>query len=112
MSGRNWTTKEENELFSELANENSIEQIAVNHNRTYGAIKSRQRHLAAMLFQDGKMSIEEITDKCRMTKKQVMTALERRGLLEPKTKNVETQTDGQHLCALCGHSRVCTCAGL
>jgi hypothetical protein len=107
MSGRSWTTREEEELFNELASEISIEQIAVNHKRTYGAIRARQRHLAAQLFQGGNMRIEEIMEKCRMTKKQVMDTLERRGLLESPTKDVETQTDGQHICTLCGHLQVC-----
>ena len=94
MSGRSWTTKEENEMLQELAEKIGATQIALNHNRTEGAIRSRQRHLAAQLFQGGKLTIEEIMDKCLMNKKQVMRALDRRGLLEPQTKEAFTQTDG------------------
>jgi hypothetical protein len=107
MSGRSWTTKEENEMLRELSEKVCTTQIALNHNRTEGAIRSRQRHLAAQLFQGGNMNIEEIMVKCRMNKKQVLRALERRDITHLNTQEVSTQTDGQHLCALCGHSSVC-----
>ena len=92
MSGRSWSTKEEDEMLQELSTEISIEQIALNHKRTYGAIRARQRHMAAQLFQGGKLDIEEIGKKCRMTKKHVMMALERRGITHTITREAATQT--------------------
>lgn len=93
MSGRSWSTKEEDEILQELATEISIEQIAVNHKRTYGAIRSRQRHMAFQLFQGGKLDIEEIGKKCRLTKKNVMMALERRGITTTREAATQTQED-------------------
>jgi hypothetical protein len=92
MAGRNWTTKEEDEMFQELAENVDITQIALNHRRTEGAIRSRQRHLAAQLFQGGKLDIGKIGEKCRMNKKQVVRALERRGLTPYTTREAATQT--------------------
>ena len=81
-------------MLKELSEKVNITQIALNHNRTEGAIRSRQRHMAAQLFQGGEINIEEIMEKCRLNKKQVMRALERRDITHNNTREAATQTDG------------------
>ena len=108
MSGRSWSTEEENEMFQELSEKVTITQMALNHNRTEGAIRSRQRHMAARLFKSGELNIEEIMEKCRLNKKQVVMALESRAIKcnntreaatqTNNTRETATQTDGEYVC--------------
>jgi hypothetical protein len=81
MAGRPWTLAEEADLREELANGVKVDEIALSHRRTCGAITSRQRHMAVNFYRVG-FSISEICAKCRMTPRAVTTTLQRRGLTE------------------------------
>jgi hypothetical protein len=85
MAGRNWSPAEEAQLLNELANGVKVDDIALSHRRTRGAITSRQRHMAANFYKDG-ISIGEICALCRMTPSAVTRALQRRGLTEQATR--------------------------
>jgi hypothetical protein len=82
MAGRAWKTTEETQLLEELAAGVKLDEISVSHRRTQGAIRSRQRHMAADFYLNG-MNINEISLKCRLTERQVMNALLRRDLIKP-----------------------------
>ena len=91
MAGSSWKPQEEERLLKELADNTKIEQIALNHNRSSGAIQSRRRHLAGVYYEDG-MSIDAIMKKLNLNSTQVHKALKRRGLLD-KYIDVGTQTE-------------------
>jgi hypothetical protein len=96
MSGRSWKPQEEKQLIEELTSGTKIEQIALNHNRSSGAIQSRRRHLAGVYYEDG-MPIDEIMKKLKLNFKQVHRSLERRSLVEGPSnphRDVGTQTEG------------------
>jgi hypothetical protein len=80
MTGRNWTPAEEAQLLVELTNGVKLDEIAISHRRTRGAITSRQRHIAVNFYKDG-ISTSEICTRCRLTQRCVTNALQRRGLL-------------------------------
>ena len=97
MAGSSWKPQEEERLIKELADNIKIQQIALNHNRSSGAIQSRRRHLAGIYYEDG-MSIDAIMKKLNLNSTQVHRALKRRGLLDVGTQtdevlDVGTQTD-------------------
>lgn len=95
MSGGQWRPQEEKQLIEELTSGTKIEQIALNHNRSSGAIHSRQRKLAGTYYVDG-MPIDEIMKKLKLNFKQVHRALERRSLVEGPSnphRDVGTQTE-------------------
>ena len=95
MAGRAWNSHEEARLIDELADGVKIEQIALNHDRSSGAINSRRRKLAGVYYEDG-MSIPEIQKKLRMKYEEINRALQRRELLR-KHKDVGVQTDASPL---------------
>lgn len=49
-AGAPWTQEEEDKLMTALSNNKSINDIAVEHSRTSGAINSRVRQIAVRLF--------------------------------------------------------------
>jgi hypothetical protein len=79
--GKKWTPEEETCLLHEFTTEAKIEEIAVSHGRTNGAITSRARHIAANFYRDG-MSVDEIMKRCRLTKQGLMLTLRNRGLID------------------------------
>jgi hypothetical protein len=85
MSGRAWKSSEEAQLLEELAAGVKLDEISVSHRRTQGAIRSRQRHMAANFYLNG-MNINEIILKCRLTERQVMNALVKRHLITSVTE--------------------------
>jgi hypothetical protein len=96
MSGRSWSSQEEGRLVEELTSGVKIEQIALNHNRSSGAIHSRQRHLVGVYYVDG-LPIDEIMKKLKLNFEQVRRTLERRGLVSGSNnpqRDVGTQTSG------------------
>jgi hypothetical protein len=79
MAGRAWTSGEEAQLLEELSADVKLDKISVSHRRTQGAIRSRQRKMAANFYLNG-MNIDEISLKCRLSTKAVEMALKRRNI--------------------------------
>lgn len=79
MAGRAWTLEEEAQLLEELSAGVKLDEISVSHRRTQGAIRSRQRKMAANFYLNG-MNIDEISLKCRLSTKAVEMALKRRNI--------------------------------
>lgn len=79
--GKKWTNAEDELLLSELATSTKIDEIAVSHGRTNGAVSSRSRRIAAGFYRDG-MSVDEIMKRCRLTKQGLTKTLQNRGLLK------------------------------
>lgn len=79
MAGRPWTSNEEARLLEELSAGVKLDEISVSHRRTQGAIRSRQRKMAANFYLNG-MNINEISLKCRLSAKAVELTLKRRNI--------------------------------
>jgi DNA-directed RNA polymerase specialized sigma24 family protein len=79
MAGRAWTLDEEAQLLEELSAGVKLDEILVSHRRTQGAIRSRQRKMAANFYLNG-MKINEISLKCRLSVKAVEDLLKRRNI--------------------------------
>lgn len=94
MAGRVWTIAEETQLLNEIESGVEVWTICNSHRRTHGAITSRKRKMAACFYEMG-IPITEISRRLAMTEKNVVRALDRRGLLQdqPKTREIATQTD-------------------
>ncbi len=60
--GFRWSDNEELILLDELSNNISINDIAINHNRTMGGIKARIKEISLKMYNNG-ISIEEISKK-------------------------------------------------
>ena len=80
-NGKYWSPEEQNLLLHEFTTEAKIEEIAVSHGRTNGAITSRARHIAAQFYRDG-MSMDEIMKQCRLTRQSLIMTLRNRGLID------------------------------
>jgi hypothetical protein len=79
--GKKWTPEEDALLLRELATTTKIEEIAISHGRTNGAVSSRSRRIASVFYCDG-MSMDEIMKRCRLMKQVLIKTLQRRGLLK------------------------------
>jgi len=79
MAGRAWTLEEEAQLLEELSAGVKLDEISVSHRRTQGAIRSRQRKMAANFYLNG-MNIDEISLKCRLSINAVELTLKRRNI--------------------------------
>jgi hypothetical protein len=79
MAGLPWTSGEEAQLLEELLDDMKLDEISVFHHRTQGAIRSRQRMMAANFYLNG-MKINEISLKCRLSVKAVENTLKRRAI--------------------------------
>lgn len=113
MTGRAWTNEEERRLLNELAQGDRLDAIAISHNRTQGAISSRQRHMAADFYRNG-VSLGEIAARCRMRESEVKRVLFRRKLIDSSSEfvyvirdrndglnfgYVKTQSEAERICA-------------
>jgi hypothetical protein len=62
--GKKWLQEEDEELMRELTDKKTFEEIALNHKRTIGGIKSRVICLILYLqYKDGTKTIEELSSE-------------------------------------------------
>lgn len=93
-----WTQKEELQLIKSITNGNDIGEIAKEHKRTRGAIKSRILHIAMNMVDDGKQ-IQNVCTLLCLTHIEVENAHKHHLLKRMNTKNTtqdknqETQLD-------------------
>ncbi len=69
--GFRWSDNEELILLDELSNNISINDIAINHNRTMGGIKARIKEISLKMYNNG-ISIEEISKKTFLSHNQIL----------------------------------------
>jgi hypothetical protein len=61
-AGNRWTPEEETQLIDALGNNKDVEDIAKDHKRTPGGIRSRMREIAVRMIETDGKSIEEVSD--------------------------------------------------
>jgi hypothetical protein len=66
-SGKKWTDVEEKKLLSSIKTK-KIKEIASEHNRTEGGIRSRLKHIACNMYKNSDMMDSDIEKICRDTK--------------------------------------------
>lgn len=76
--GKAWDDEEIVKLLQSIRKKKSIEDIAIEHERTIGGINSRRRELAADYWFNDKRPIEEIMKFTGLTKEQVEDVIKRR----------------------------------
>ena len=87
-AGKSWTLEEENQLIDSLSTGKEISDIANEHKRTMGGIKSRIRVIAFRMVETDGLTMEEVSAKLRLTPEEIKDALQRRRsrIAQPKTK--------------------------
>jgi hypothetical protein len=75
--GQKWTYDEEILLLEELNNNIDIETIAQKHNRTIGGINARRREMAYKMHLKH-ITMEEIINKTKLDKNQIIETIQRR----------------------------------
>jgi hypothetical protein len=64
--GQKWTFEEEELLLEELSKDIDIKTIAINHNRTEGAIYARQKQMSYEMYLSN-ISYDEISQKIKLS---------------------------------------------
>jgi len=77
--GKKWEKEEEQTLLDELSKNMDIELIAVQHGRTVEGINSRRREISYKLY-NLKFSIEEIINKTKLTRDEILKTIKKRDL--------------------------------
>lgn len=83
--GEKWTPEEEEQLLIELSKNINFEEIANNHNRTVGGIKSRIKYIALNMLVNN-VPIEEIIVKTKLDE-EIIKQLEVKKDYKKETKN-------------------------
>jgi DNA-binding transcriptional regulator YhcF (GntR family) len=82
-----WTNKEEFLLLEELSKNMDIEIIAQTHNRTTGGINARRKELAYKMH-IANDTIEEIMDKTKLKKDQIIEFIHKKQNKSEKCKSI------------------------
>jgi Werner syndrome ATP-dependent helicase len=77
-NGKRWTEDEETKLLKNLKNK-SIPELAIEHKRTEGGIKSRLKEIAYKLHTEGK-TIKEISKTVKISESDLDKIIEKKGL--------------------------------
>lgn len=91
--GNKWTQLEEMLLIDELSENISIDEIAKNHGRTVGGIKSRCKDIAYKLYRQNK-PIEEITTTTKLSETDIINHIKTR---QYKSKILSDKNSQKHL---------------
>lgn len=80
-TGQKWTSEEDDEMLQKILDGVTLDEIAVQHWRTYGGVKNRLLKLLQNMIQDGKLTLDEACAKFKVTPKDLddfrLTNLER-----------------------------------
>ncbi len=78
--GQPWTKEETEQLLKSIQENKSVKIIATEHERTVGAITSRQKLLAIEYYTIEKKSIEDIEKLTGLSKSQIEFTIKKQGL--------------------------------
>mgnify|MGYP006075591895 CR=1 FL=1 len=92
--GNKWTQLEEMLLIDELSENISIDEIAKNHGRTVGGIKSRCKDIAYKLYRQNK-PIEEITMTTKLSETDVINHIKARQYKSKMSIDKKTQNHSE-----------------
>jgi predicted site-specific integrase-resolvase len=95
--GNMWTVKEEQQLIESLSGDKSIDDIAKEHKRTPGGIKSRINFMAVNMLEKKEKSIDDVCAIFRLAKHELEYRQAKFASKKEKAKQVndtdETQID-------------------
>ena len=89
-AGNIWTSEEETKLIEALKDNKNIKDIAKEHKRTSGGIKSRIKELAVRMIETDGSSIDEVCDIFKMTPYEIQAAQTQKRRIATKA---ETELD-------------------
>lgn len=75
--GNRWTPEEETRLIDSLGQGKNIDEIAKDHKRTTGGIKSHMKEIAVRMIENDGKSVEEVCMTLRLTLKDTSRMLKR-----------------------------------
>jgi hypothetical protein len=75
MMGKTWKQDEINKLLASVASKKTIQEIAIEHQRTQGGITSRLKELAANYFINENKSLNEIVTITGLSKEVISDAI-------------------------------------
>ena len=86
--GEAWTSEEETAILSKLAQQISLQDIANEHGRTFGSIKSRLKSIAIEMVQK-QIPFEQIETITSITQKEIEDYLEKKKSYEKKEPQIK-----------------------
>lgn len=92
-AGSKWPPEEEEQLIHSLANGKDIDEIAKEHKRTVGGIRSRMRNIAVSMIENDGKSIEEVCVVLHMTTQDVEDAQKRRNVACNKSSTSKSKVE-------------------
>jgi hypothetical protein len=84
--GSMWTVEEEKQLIESLRNDKSIDDIAKEHKRTTGGIKSRINLMAVNMIDKNEQSIDDVCAMFRLSKHELEYRQEKFAAKKEKTE--------------------------
>ena len=92
--GKKWLQEEDEELMREISDKKTYEEIALNHKRTIGGIKSRAICLILYLqYKDGTKTIEELSSEYNIENDLVIKYINKMEIKNPNNeKDYEIKT--------------------
>jgi len=91
--GSKWTSDEESRLLESIANGKEIPEIAVEHKRTRGGIKSRLDLMAVRMIETDGKSIKEVSESLRMDDARIANAQKRFGFSANTQQKANSETE-------------------
>lgn len=85
--GKIWTPEEETRLIDSLGQGKDIDEIAKEHKRTVGGIKSRMKKIAVRMIENDGKSVEEVCMTLHLTVEDIEDAQKKRN---KKKRNKQT----------------------
>lgn len=91
--GNRWTPEEETRLIDSLGQGKDIDEIAKEHKRTVGGIKSRMKEIAIRMIENDGKSVEEVCMTLHLTLEDIEDAQKKRNKQATVPKKLETELD-------------------
>jgi hypothetical protein len=86
--GKKWLQEEDEELMREISDKKTFEEIALNHKRTIGGIKSRVICLILYLqYKDGTKTIEELSSEYNIENDLVIKYIDKMEIRDSRQTN-------------------------
>jgi hypothetical protein len=92
--GKKWLQEEDEELMREISDKKTYEEIALNHKRTIGGIKSRAICLILYLqYKDGTKTIEELSSEYNIENDLVIKYINKMEIKNPNNEKDNNKKD-------------------
>ena len=92
--GKKWLQEEDEELMRELSDKKTFEEIALNHKRTIGGIKSRViSNILYLQYKDGTKTIEDLSSEYNIENDLIIKYINKMEIKNPNNEKVYNKQD-------------------